>query len=162
MKKILTLLVCLCACAATMQAQKGQSSLGVGLTYGNEAKVGLGVQYRYSFTDNWRIEPSFNYYFKHDYVSFWDLGANVHYLFPVAEQVDIYPLAGLCYFNGKAHLSDWGKGWHNVNSGELAARIGAGADFKIATNITIDVEAKYLIVENASQLMVSAGVNFAF
>lgn len=70
MKKILVFLVAVIACCTVSQAQQGQSAVGVYLNYGNETNVGLGLKYRYSFNDNWRIEPAFDYYFKHDYVSF--------------------------------------------------------------------------------------------
>ena len=89
MKKILVLLICLCAFATTSFAQKGESALGANLNFSDERNIGIGVKYRYSFTDNWRIEPVFNYYFKHDYVSMWDLGANMHYVIPVASKISL-------------------------------------------------------------------------
>lgn len=161
MKKIFVLLVCLCACVATSFAQKGESALGVNLNYGNDTNFGLGVKYRYNFTDNLRIEPAFDYYFKKDYASFWDIGANLHYVFPVADQIGIYPLGGLSYLHMKAHLSDLGLD-EDYSNGKIAVNLGAGADFKIATNVSINLELKYMIVEDTNQLVVSAGVAFAF
>lgn len=78
MKKIFLFFIVFFACISVSYAQQGQSAVGVYLNYGNDTNLGLGVKYRYSFNDNWRLEPAFNYYFKHDYVSLWDLGANVH------------------------------------------------------------------------------------
>lgn len=158
MKKILILLVCLCACVTTSYAQKGESALGANLNFGNETNFGIGVKYRYSFTDNWRIEPVFNYYFKHDYVSMWDLGANMHYVIPVASNISVYPLAGVEYTNATLDLG----GSENINDGQIAINLGAGVDFKVSSNITIDLGLKYQIIDNWNQLVVNAGVSFAF
>lgn len=162
MKKILVLLVCLCAFATTSFAQKGESALGANLNYGSELNFGIGVKYRYSFTDNWRIEPTMNYYFKHDYVSMWDIGANMHYVIPVASNISVYPLAGLEYANTKLHSGEWGENWKDVNDGQLAVNLGAGVDFKVASNIVIDLGLKYQIIDNWNQLVVNAGISFTF
>ncbi len=160
MKKFLVMLVCMCAFATASYAQQGQGMAGINLLYGNDTNIGLGVKYRYGLTDNLRIEPHFNYFFKHDYFSMWDLGANFHYVFPVAETVGIYPLAGLAYSNGKAHGSDFGG--EDVSDGKISINLGCGADFQMASNITLSIEAKYQIIDNVNQLVVAAGVAFAF
>lgn len=162
MKKILVFLVCLCACVATSYAQKGESALGFNVNYGNDTNVGLGVKYRYNLSDHIRIEPAFNYYFKHDYVSMWDLNANFHYLCPVAENITVYPLAGLGYANATAHLKDLGEGWENVSDGKITVNLGAGADFQVSSSVKLNLELKYQIVDNYNQLVLSAGVIFAF
>ncbi|WP_294587814.1 porin family protein [uncultured Bacteroides sp.] len=162
MKKILVLLICLCAFATTTFAQRGESSLGANLNFSNERNIGIGVKYRYSFTDNWRIEPVFNYYFKHDYVSMWDLGANMHYVIPVASKISVYPLAGLEYANTKLHFSDLGEYWKSTNDGQIAINLGAGVDFEIASNVTLDLGLKYQIIDNWNQLVFNAGISFAF
>lgn len=160
MRKVLLLLVCMCACVATSYAQKGESALGVHLNYGNDSNLGLGVKYRYGITEHLRIEPAVNYYFKHDYASMWDMEANLHYLFPVADNVSIYPLGGLGYARATAHLSDLGIGWKNVSDGKIAVNLGAGMDFRVASNIKLNLELKYQIVDNFNQLVLSAGVSF--
>ncbi|WP_297328842.1 porin family protein [uncultured Bacteroides sp.] len=162
MKKILVLLVCLCACFATSYAQKGESALGLNLNYGNDTKIGMGVKYRYGLTDQLRLEPAFNYYFKHDYVSMWDLGANLHYLFPVAKQISVYPLAGIGYAQAKGYVSDIVDGADDVTEGKIAINLGAGVDFKVASNTVIDLELKYQIIDSYNQLVLSAGVAFTF
>lgn len=160
MKKILVFLVCLCACIATSYAQQGESALGVNLNYGNDTNFGLGVKYRYNLSDHVRIEPAFNYYFKHDYVSMWDLNANFHYLCPVAENVTVYPLAGIGYANATAHLKDWGL--DNESDGKITVNLGAGADFQVSSSVKLNLELKYQIIDDFNQLVLSAGVIFAF
>lgn len=160
MKKFLVILVCLCACIATSYAQQGESALGVNLNYGNDTNFGLGVKYRYNLSDHVRIEPAFNYYFEHDNVSMWDLNANFHYLCPVAENVTVYPLAGIGYANATAHLKDWGL--DNESDGKITVNLGAGADFQVSSSVKLNLELKYQIIDDFNQLVLSAGVVFAF
>ena len=162
MKKLLVLLVCLCACIATSYAQKGESALGFNLNYGNDTNIGLGVKYRYGLTEHIRIEPAFNYYFKHDYTSMWDLNANFHYLFPVAESVTLYPLAGVGYANATAHLKDIDSSLENVSDGKIAINLGGGADFKVSSSVILNLEVKYQIIDGFNQLVLGAGVAFTF
>lgn len=161
MKKIFLFFIVFFACISVSYAQQGQSAVGVYLNYGNDTNLGLGVKYRYSFNDNWRLEPAFNYYFKHDYVSLWDLGANVHYLFHPVEKINVYPLAGLHYANATAHLKDLGLG-DNESDGKIGVDLGAGADFKVASSLSIGVEAKYQIIEDFNQFVISAGITYSF
>ena len=157
MKKIYVLLVCLFACITTSFAQQGASSLGAQLNFGDETNIGLGIKYRYGLTNHLRIEPAFNYYFENDNVSMWDLGANLHYVFPVANRISIYPLAGLGFAQTKLHFAD-----DSATDGNIAVNLGVGGDFKIASNVVFDLEFKYQIIDNYNQLVLSAGVAFAF
>lgn len=64
-------------------AQQGKQAIGGNLSYGTEIEsVGIGLKYQYNITDQIRIEPSMNYFFKNDGLSMFDINANIHYLFP--------------------------------------------------------------------------------
>ena len=107
MKKWLLMVVAAVFCAWNVQAQteKGAMAAGVNLTVGfgdSYTNVGLGAKYQYNIIDNLRLEPNFNYYFKKDYLSMWDLSVNVHYLFTLYEGLNFYPLAGIGVAGGKA------------------------------------------------------------
>lgn len=162
MKKVLVFLVCLCACIATSYAQKGESAWGLHLNYGNETNLGIGAVYRHGLTDNIRIEPSFNYYFKHDHLSMWDLNVNFHYLFPVASDVTVYPLAGVGYANVKLHFRDLIGGANNVNDGNVTINLGGGVDYQLSSAIKLNVEVKYQIIDGYNQLVLTPGVIFLF
>lgn len=46
-------------------AQQGKQAIGGNLSYGTEIEsVGIGLKYQYNITDQIRIEPSMNYFFK--------------------------------------------------------------------------------------------------
>ena len=97
MKKLL-LLVCAAVMSLSASAQAGDKALGAQLVFGSETNsLGFGVKGQYYFTDQIRGEASFDYFFKNQGISMWDINANVHYLFDVADKFKVYPLAGLGY-----------------------------------------------------------------
>ena len=79
----------------------------------------------------------------------------------LAEKINVYPLAGLHYANATAHLKDLGLG-DNESDGKIGVNLGAGADFKVASSLSIGVEAKYQIIEDFNQFVISAGITYSF
>ena len=160
MKKLALFLICLAVGITTSFAQRaGDSSLGLNLNYASETSFGLGARYQYNLTDNVRIEPEFNYYFKHDYCSYWDLGANVSYLFSVASDVTIYPLVGLGYMHGKFQP---GGEVPDYSDGSFQAKIGAGVEFKLLPTTKLIIEPKYQFNDFENQFIITAGIAYCF
>ena len=93
MKKIIiAACMALLGCGSVF-AQQGKQAIGGNLSYGTEIEsVGIGLKYQYNITDQIRIEPSMNYFFKNDGLSMFDINANIHYLFPIASNISLYPL----------------------------------------------------------------------
>ena len=99
MKKLLVL-VCAAVMSLSASAQAGDKALGAQLLFGSKTNnIGLGVKGQYYFTDQIRGEASFDYFLKNQGISMWDINANVHYLFDVADKFKVYPVAGLGYTN---------------------------------------------------------------
>lgn len=72
-------------------AQKGIKAIGGHLSYGTDIEsVGFGLKFQYNITDNIRLEPSMNYFFKNEGVEQYDINANAHYLFPLASNIRIH------------------------------------------------------------------------
>lgn len=161
MKKLTLLLVCLVAGITTSFAQRvGDASLGLNLNYASETSFGLGARYQYNLTNNIRIEPEFNYYFKHDYCSFWDLGANVSYLIPIASDVTVYPLAGIGYMHGK--LQSIGGETSEYSDDTFQAKLGAGVEFKLLPTTKLIIEPKYQFNDFKNQFIITAGIAYCF
>lgn len=159
MKKFALIIVCLLATISTSFAQRaGDKSLGLNLNYASETSFGIGTRFQYNFTDNIRVEPEFNYYFKHDYCSFWDLGANFSYLFPVASDVVVYPLVGVGYMHGKADLDEFAE----YDDGSFQAKLGAGVEFKLLPTTKLIIEPKYQFNDFENQFIITAGVAYCF
>ena len=96
MKKILlTAIVALFAVTAASAQDKGNWALGPRMniyTNTGDAVVGLGAFGRYSFTDNWRIEPSLMALL-HSGCSI-DISVDAQYVFHLGEGWSVYPAVG--------------------------------------------------------------------
>ncbi|MCL2502799.1 MAG: porin family protein [Bacteroidales bacterium] len=139
-------------------AAGGNLVLGTGSSYTN---IGIGAKFQYNVTDPIRLEGSFTYFLKKDYVTQWDFSVNGHYLFPVADQITVYPLAGLGVYGTKWSI-DWGLGNTSASNTDVCVNLGGGVDFKLTDQLILNAELKYKIVNNWSRLMLSAGVAFRF
>lgn len=188
MKKIfITLCVVLVSLGAS--AQKGETAVGANISYGSEwQNIGIGAKGQYNFTDNIRGEVSFDYFLKKEGRSMWDINANIHYLFDVAPQIKVYPLAGIGYvhsssgssnFNSDSSNNDFdieidadddsdrssrannGNG-NSSSDGEIAINIGGGAQYALTEKININAELKYQIISNFNQIVPSIGIAFKF
>ena len=156
MKKILTILMLLCLSMGAM-AQKGDASIGANLLYGTDTNLGIAAKMRYNVTDQFRVEPAFEYFFKHDYVSMWDLGANLHYVFPVTDMIQVYPLAGVSYFKSKVH----GQGFDVESDGKIGFNLGGGVDIPLGGFI-LNLEGKFQLVDGTNQFVIGAGFAIPF
>ena len=145
--------------STAMFAEKGDTWVGVNANYGMHSdykNFGVGVKAQWEFMDNIRLEPSFNYYFKKDYLSMYDLNLNVQYLIPVGG-VKIYPLAGVTLLGEKVSYG----GFSSSNS-DIGLNLGAGVEFPLTDVLKLNIEGKYQIVKDWNRPVISVGVAYAF
>ena len=162
MKKLL-LLVCAAVMSLSASAQAGDKALGAQLVFGSKTNsIGLGVKGQYYFTDQIRGEASFDYFFKNQGISMWDINANVHYLFDVADKFKVYPLAGLGYTNWSYKYESAGAPVVEGSDGRLAVNLGGGVEYELTKNLNVNAEAKYQIISNYNQLVLGVGVAYKF
>jgi len=163
MKKLL-LLVCAAVMSLSASAQAGDKAVGAQLVFGSETNsIGVGVKGQYYFTDQIRGEASFDYFLKNKGISMWDINANVHYLFDVANKVKVYPLAGLGYTNWSYKYEYPGHSVIEGSDGRLAINLGGGAEYELTKDLSVNAEMKYQIVSNNySQLVLGVGVAYKF
>lgn len=161
MKKFFLVFAAMFVLAASASAQsKGDMAAGIKFDYGtgdNLSNIGLGVKYQYNVIDNLRIEPSFTYFFKKDNISMWDISANVHYQFELADRFTLYPLAGLSVMGVKASY-----GGFSASDNDFGVNLGVGCDFDLTDYLILDVEAKYRIAGDWSRFMVGIGLGYKF
>ena len=163
MKKLF-LLVCAAVMSLSASAQAGDKAVGAQLVFGSETNsIGFGVKGQYYFTDQIRGEGSFDYFLKNKGISMWDINANVHYLFDVANKVKVYPLAGLGYTNWSYKYEYPGHSVIEGSDGRLAINLGGGAEYELTKDLSVNAELKYQIVSNNySQLVLGVGVAYKF
>ena len=144
-------------------AQAGDKAVGAQLVFGSETNsIGFGVKGQYYFTDQIRGEGSFDYFLKNKGISMWDINANVHYLFDVADKFKVYPLAGLGYTNWSYKLEYDNVTLAKGTDGRLAVNLGGGAEYALTDNVSVNAEAKWQIVNNYNQLVLGVGVAYKF
>ena len=167
MKRFFLLIICLVAgISASYSQEKADISAGMSLNYGSDTSLGIGAKLQYNFTDQIRVEPEFNYFFKHDYVKFWDTSLNIHYLFPLSDKFVVYPLAGLGYAHAKADVDldfgEYGEYSDSASSGDIQFKVGAGAEYRLCENLKIFVEPKVQLVDDYNQFIFTTGVSYCF
>ena len=153
MKRILFAIV-LMFVTLTVSAQQGTQSVGFNVGYAFDSNnATLALDYRYNITESWRLAPSMTMLVKNDGLSAFALDLNAHYVFPVAEMVGFYPLAGLS-------LSFWD--FAGYNSTRFGANIGLGAEVYATSNITVGLEVKYNIIQDYDQALAAVRIGYSF
>ena len=156
--------------------QKGDMAAGGNLVVGFGDKVtniGIGGKFQYNVIDPLRLEGSITLFLpktetetflgeKYKYKwSMWDISVNAHYLFPVASQVTVYPLAGLGILGVTGKFTEGGRSYSNSES-YFAFNLGGGVDFKLTDQIFLNSELKYKLCKDWDRFNFSVGVAFKF
>ena len=153
MKKIVVLLMTLFTVVVCASAQKGEMGVGGQLLYGDDSDIGIGARFQYNILDQLRFAPSMNLFFPDNSdVTWFELNADIHYLFPVVDKLKLYPLGGL----NLTRVS-----YKDNSDTELGLNIGGGAQYGVFSNLDLIGELKY-VTGDADQLVISAGVVFKF
>ena len=153
MKKLIVFMSMMFCIMSSAIAQKDIKAIGVHLNYGTEIEsFSLGAKYQQNLTNEIRIEPSMNYHFKKGDVDLLDLNLNLHYIFPMASNIRLYPLAGLTY-----ERWDFGK-----VENRLGVNIGSGVEFDIADNWMTNIELKYKLIKDFDQAVFTVGIAYMF
>ena len=161
MKKLIVLFSMMFFIMGSAFAQKGIQAAGVHLSYGTEIEsFGIGVKYQYNITDNIRLEPSMNYSFENNGVDQFDINANAHYLFPMASNVRIYPLAGLTFARWSFPQLIGGK--FSNDATRLGINFGGGAEMDITDKLMLNFELKYQFVNDFDQAIFNFGIAYMF
>ena len=168
MKKLfLTLCVALFSVGAFAQ-EKGEMAVGGSLNFNTDASMfGIGARYQYFIIDNLRGDAEFAYYLKKDGFSMMTIMASANYLFNIADQFAVYPIAGLGVAIGKSdavevHVPGYGtvKSESNTSS-DFIGQVGGGAQYFFTDKIGVNCEAKYQF-NNGGAFVLAAGILYKF
>jgi len=170
-KLILTLIVALVSLCS--YAQKSEKAVGVNLSYGTKiSNIGVGVKGQYNITDAIRAEASFDYFLEKDGLKMWDINVNAHYLFPVANKIKVYPLAGVSYTNWTAVYIEYDYSYSegytasekegSSSTGKFGVNLGGGASYDITDKLVLNAEIKYQLISDFNQAVFGVGVAYKF
>lgn len=155
MKKTLLIAILALFAAITASAQDKDNwgigpKIGVYTHTGAEGAIfGVGATGRYSFTDNWRVEPSILALCKNGCSV--DISCDVQYLFNICRDWRLYPMAGL----SANDIGDWSCG----------IDLGGGADYSINRRWDISASAKWMIQTarwHKNPIVISVGAIYKF
>ena len=115
--------------------------------------LGLGLNLQYFATDAFRLEASYNGYLRRNHWGSWNVNINLHYLFEVADQLELYPLLGVA-FNHAQFRIDTGEaepGYESYegekeNFGKFGLNLGGGIQYSFNDHLFVKAEAywKYM------------------
>ncbi len=152
MKKFLiSALVALCAVTAASAQDSGNWAVGPRMNiYTNTSTiVGLTAFGRYSFTDNWRIEPSITALLHKGCTI--DLSVDAQYVFHVAPSWKVYPAVGIT-------ANDIGRWAAGLN-------IGGGFDFSLTRDWDLSAGLKWQPMFDdwrSNPVVISIGASYKF
>lgn len=158
MKKLM-LIAALMLVSIGVSAQKKQfavgANLGVGVYNNSYTPFGIGPKFQFYFWKQWRGEASFNYWTKKENSGgFMDFNGNVHYVFNVANKVNVYPLAGLTV------VTTHGLPDGDDNQTLVGFNLGGGAEFFIAPQLKLNLEIKYQYAEKEKTYARAGGTEY--
>lgn len=111
--------------------------------------VGLGGFARYSFTDNWRIEPSLMALL-HDHCSI-DMSCDVQYVFHITGEWDLYPAVGITA--------------NDIEAWAAGLNIGGGFNYAVARDWDISAGLKWQPMFDdwrKNPVVISIGASYRF
>ena len=149
-----------------MAQSKGDFYIGTNISYGFDMEmVGIGPKAQYFFTDAIRGEAGFNYFLEKDNVTAWDVQANVHYLFNLADKFKIYPLAGIGYMKAKVDIPtieyEGVKVSGSASDGDIFFNLGGGVQYDLSSTVALNAELKYQFKDDG-QLCLCVGFAYKF
>ena len=186
MKKILfSLCIALFGLCASAQ-QKGDMAVGLNLgvapcleSGASLTNFGIGAKFQYNVTNPIRLEADLDYWFKDKGVDIFDISVNAHYIFHIANKVNLYPLIGVGY----AHHSSIAQGDPNFeeihtpyasvtkedyensfkgSSNSFLFNFGVVGEYAITSKLSLGLEIKYQYIQHLSRLPISLGVTYNF
>ena len=168
MKKVLlVLLLAIVSTGAFAQQGAVSGHIKAGLQF-DPTRFGVGAEGRYGFTNEIRGAADVLFFVPKDRVTGLDINVNAHYVFQVADGLDLYPLAGLNVSNGrwsasgdmKKILKATGQKT-SYGSTNFGFNIGCGTDYALNEKNYLNAEFKYTFGDgDFAQLMFGYGFRF--
>jgi len=144
----------------------GGVSIRLGLYDGEiTPNFGIGPRFQYNASDPIRLDGSFTFFFPKKFdimgmsttTSMWNLDMNVHFLYPMSDNLNLYPLAGLAIVGIGAKVEMLGLSNSNSKT-YVGANFGGGIDLKLSDTFSLNSELKLQYFEEGGDLFFSAGI----
>ena len=159
---------CLCWCAFLFSSEAtAQIQLGGGLTYGTGiSSLGLNLRGTYEINEKFLAAPGANFFFKDKSLSdvtfsYFSIDLDTRYqLVTIADDINIYPVAGLNIFNVKVEGSTTGI---RAREDGLTMGLNLGLGAQVATLTSLSYFGEFRVtVGGIDQSTITAGVLYGF
>ena len=140
MKKVF-FVICMMLMSVSTFAQQGKMTVGIHGDYmiDSPKNFGIGANVGYEVINNVRGVAEFNYLFKKDYVSFWNVEVNAEYLFKLADSgFTLYPLVGIDLLGQSVDLGNT-----TASDSKLGLNHGAGVEYQLMESLALKAEFNY-------------------
>lgn len=161
MKKYLIILSMLLTSTVSF-ADEGDKNVGLNLSTGffgsndehdSFTNFGLGVKGQYEVREHLRLEAAVNYFFKTKEFKTWDFNLNVHYLIPLNDKCNVYPIVGPSLMTAKGYGFFEYKTKFGVNGG-------AGIEYKLNDEIKVNCDFKYQHFKDWGRPVLAVGFSY--
>ncbi len=155
--KFFSVIILLLSCFLPMNimAQKGEKFLGLGGGYATYNNGGYAkVNFQYTILRHLRVSPEVSYVFKKDGKSAFAISADIHSPFRVYKGISLYPLAGVTLNNWSMDSRD--------NITRIGADFGGGLDIYLTSNLKINLQGKYSLLNTCGGGFIDMGVGYVF
>lgn len=145
-------------------ADEGQHGAGFNFGYsvgsGDLNNFGIGVRYNYQISDNFRIEPSFMYYFDTKKFAMKEINMNAHYMFNTSnDKVHPFPVFGVTTVFGAQREYE---GHEKDTFFRFGVNLGGGIQFDVTDDFALVCEAKYRLVKTFGSFGLTVGCVVTF
>ncbi|MBQ0115135.1 MAG: outer membrane beta-barrel protein [Bacteroidales bacterium] len=112
---------------------------------------GMGISLQARLSDKVRIQPEMVYCNENKDVTTMHLNLNAHYVVPVFDRCNIYPLAGINY-------SHWG--YEGPNKNHVGVNLGCGLEYNLGKRWWLDGGMRYNLVKQETQIIYTVGIKY--
>ena len=191
--KTFLLTICLALAGLSSFAQeKGDMSVGVNLgvapcieSGASLTNFGIGAKFNYHVTSPIRLEADLDYWFKAKGCDMLDFSVNAHYLFKVADKINVYPVVGLGFAhigssisyddsfddfdypdfgitsnNPLEDMEDYMDGSLSSSLNRMLFNVGVGAEYALTDKISVGAEIKFQYIKDFSRIPFKIGVTY--
>lgn len=149
------LLSCL-AIPFNANAFSGEKTLGFAGGYASHNNGGYAdLYFQYTFAPHIRIAPEFGYVFRNEGKSAFECSVDVQFPFRIARGFNVYPLTGVT-------LNNWTYQHHDGHTTRGGFDFGGGFDIYLTSQLKLNIQAKYSLMNDTSGSFINMGIGYVF
>lgn len=143
------------AMPTVVSAQTGEKTLGIAGGYASYNDGGYSdIYFQYTFAPHFRIAPEIGYVFRNEGKTGFEISADMHFPFRIAKAFNVYPLAGLTFNNWSYR--------HDGHASRAGLDFGAGFDIYLTSNLKLNLQGKYSVMNDTSGAFFNMGIGYVF